>query len=43
MKITDIETIYVDRYLFVKIHTDAGLRGWANRALGDFWKHPRWR
>ena len=27
MKITDIETIYVDRYLFVKIHTDAGITG----------------
>ena len=27
MKITDIETIHVDRYLFVKIHTDAGITG----------------
>ncbi len=27
MKITAIETIPVDRYLFVKVHTDAGLTG----------------
>ncbi len=27
MKITDIETIAVDRYLFVKVHTDEGLTG----------------
>jgi len=27
MKITDIETIFVDRYLFVQVHTDAGLVG----------------
>ncbi len=27
MKITAIETIFVDRYLFVEIHTDAGLVG----------------
>ena len=27
MKITDIETIHVDRYLYVKIHTDAGITG----------------
>jgi galactonate dehydratase len=27
MKITDIQTIFVDRYLFVQIHTDAGITG----------------
>ena len=27
MKITAIETVAVDRYLFVKVHTDAGLTG----------------
>lgn len=27
MKITDVETLFVDRYLFVKVHTDAGLTG----------------
>ncbi len=27
MKITEVETIYVDRYMLVKIHTDAGLTG----------------
>ncbi len=27
MRITDIETIFVDRYLFVKVHTDAGITG----------------
>lgn len=27
MKITDIRTIYVDRYLFVQVHTDAGIVG----------------
>ena len=27
MKITAIETIFVDRYLFVQVHTDAGITG----------------
>src|ERR687891_259190 len=27
MKITDIETLPVDRYLFVRVHTDAGISG----------------
>ncbi|MCL4864021.1 MAG: hypothetical protein KJZ93_31725, partial [Caldilineaceae bacterium] len=27
MKITDIKTIFVDRYLFVQVHTDAGITG----------------
>jgi galactonate dehydratase len=27
VKITQIETIFVDRYLFVKVHTDAGITG----------------
>ncbi|MFH1085459.1 MAG: galactonate dehydratase [Chloroflexota bacterium] len=27
MKITDIETLFIDRYLFVKVHTDEGLTG----------------
>ena len=27
MKITEVETIYVDRYLLVRIHTDAGITG----------------
>lgn len=27
MKITDMETIFVDRYLFVQVHTDAGITG----------------
>lgn len=27
MKITDIETIFVDRFLFVKVHTDEGITG----------------
>jgi galactonate dehydratase len=27
MKITQIETIFVDRYLFVKVHTDEGITG----------------
>ncbi len=27
MKIIEIETIFVDRYLFVKVHTDAGITG----------------
>jgi galactonate dehydratase len=27
MRITDIETIFVDRYLFVQVHTDEGITG----------------
>ena len=27
MKITDIQTIFVDRYLFVQVHTDEGITG----------------
>jgi galactonate dehydratase len=27
MKITDIETIFAHRYLFVRVHTDAGIIG----------------
>jgi galactonate dehydratase len=27
MKITDIETIFIDQYLFVKVHTDEGITG----------------
>lgn len=27
MRITDIETVFVDRYLFVKVHTDEGITG----------------
>ncbi len=27
MKITDIETLFVDRFLYVKVHTDAGITG----------------
>ncbi len=27
MKIIDVETIFVDRYLFVKVHTDEGISG----------------
>jgi galactonate dehydratase len=27
MKITDVRTIFVDRYLFVQVHTDAGIVG----------------
>ena len=27
MKITDIETLFIDRYLFVRVHTDAGITG----------------
>src|ERR671931_2163459 len=27
MKITAVETVSVDRYLFVKVHTDAGISG----------------
>ena len=27
MKITDIETVFVDRYLFVQVHTDEGING----------------
>ena len=27
MKITAVETVSVDRYLFVKVHTDAGIAG----------------
>ena len=27
MKITDVKTIFVDRYLFVQVHTDAGITG----------------
>jgi galactonate dehydratase len=27
MRITDIQTIFVDRYLFVQVHTDAGITG----------------
>ena len=27
MKITDVEVLPVDRYLFVKVHTDAGITG----------------
>lgn len=27
MKITDIQTHFVDRYLFVTVHTDAGITG----------------
>ena len=27
MKITEVETIFVDRYLLVKVHTDAGITG----------------
>ena len=27
MKITDVETLFIDRYLFVHVHTDAGITG----------------
>jgi len=27
MKITNVETLFVDRYLFVRVHTDAGITG----------------
>jgi galactonate dehydratase len=27
MKITQVETVFVDRYLFVQVHTDAGITG----------------
>ncbi len=27
MKITQIDTLYIDRYLFVQVHTDAGITG----------------
>ena len=27
MKITDIRTIFVDRYLFVQVYTDEGITG----------------
>jgi galactonate dehydratase len=27
VRITDIETICVDRYLFVQVHTDEGITG----------------
>jgi galactonate dehydratase len=27
MKITDLETLFIDRYLFVRVHTDAGITG----------------
>ncbi|MBN1830000.1 MAG: galactonate dehydratase [Deltaproteobacteria bacterium] len=27
MKITDVETIFIDEYLFVKVHTDQGITG----------------
>ena len=27
MKITDIQTIFADRFLYVQIHTDAGITG----------------
>ena len=27
MRITDIETLFIDRYLFVRVHTDAGISG----------------
>lgn len=27
MKITEVETIFVDRYLLVRVHTDAGITG----------------
>lgn len=27
MRITDIQTVFVDRYLFVQVHTDAGITG----------------
>ena len=27
MKITDIKSIFVDRYYFVQVHTDAGIVG----------------
>jgi hypothetical protein len=27
VKITDLETLFVDRYLFVRVHTDAGITG----------------
>ena len=27
MKITDVRTIFVDRYLFVQVHTDEGIVG----------------
>lgn len=25
MKITEVDTVFVDRYLFVLVHTDAGI------------------
>ena len=27
MKITEVETIFGDRYLLVRVHTDAGITG----------------
>ena len=34
MKITEVETVFVDRYLFVLVHTDAGITG-ISEAYGD--------
>jgi hypothetical protein len=40
MKITRVETLPIDRYLFVQIHTDAGSSVWARRAPGASSKRP---
>ncbi|MFQ6040112.1 MAG: hypothetical protein ACE5PV_04585 [Candidatus Poribacteria bacterium] len=34
MKITDIETIFVDGYLFVKVHTDDDISGLGHKKGG---------
>lgn len=36
MKITDVETVPVDRYLFVKVHTDAGITGLGESGVWGF-------
>ncbi len=35
IKITNIKVLPIDQYLFVQIHTDAGITGLWNRAHGD--------
>ena len=41
MKITRVETIFADHYLFVKVHTDAGITGLGESGAWVIWRLPQ--
>jgi galactonate dehydratase len=43
MKIVEIETIFVDRFMFVRIHTDNGLTGLGESARAHMYHSSHFR